>query len=174
MRGVGYGHGGRRGVRQDPVLKDATFAAGCFWGVEESFRTVPGVVDVIVGYAGGGTERPTYEQVCAGDTGHAESVRVVYNPALVSYEQLLDTFWQIHDPTQLNRQGPDVGTQYRSAVFYHDEQQRESAERSRAALMQSGRLNGSVVTEISPVGRFWPAEEYHQRFLAKCRLKEQG
>lgn len=172
MRSVGDGPGGHGAIRQDPVFKNATFAAGCFWGIEEAFRSVPGVADVTVGYSGGTTEDPTYEQVCAGDTGHAESVRVVYNPALVSYETLLDVFWQSHDPTQLNRQGPDVGTQYRSAVFYHDEQQRESAEKSRAALMRSGRLNRPVVTEISPAGPFWPAEEYHQQFLSRCRLRE--
>ena len=130
---------------------------------------MPGVVDVTVGYAGGSAEHPTYEQVCAGLTGHAESVRVVYNPALVSYETLLSVFWHAHDPTQVDRQGPDIGAQYRSVIFYHDEQQRETAEDSKALLDGSGVLNAPVVTEIVPAGQFWPAEEYHQRFHAKCR-----
>ena len=163
---------GTRGIRQDPVFKTATFAAGCFWGIEEAFRQVPGVADVTVGYTGGSTDAPSYEQVCTGLTGHVESVRVVYNPALVSYETLLSVFWHSHDPTQLNMQGPDTGTQYRSAIFYHDEQQRIAAEASKAALDRSGVLNGAVVTEIQPAGRFWPAEEYHQRYVAKCRSRQ--
>jgi len=163
---------GTRGVKQDPVFKTATFAAGCFWGVEEAFRQVPGVVDVIVGYAGGTVESPTYEQVCSGLTGHAEAVRVMYNPAIVSYEALLAVFWATHDPTQVDGQGPDIGSQYRSVIFYHDEQQRLVAENSKAALDRSGSLNGPVATEILPVGRFWPAEEYHQRFYANCRRRE--
>jgi peptide-methionine (S)-S-oxide reductase len=154
-------------VRQDPVFKNATFAAGCFWGIEEAFRRVQGVVDVVVGTV----EGPTYEQVCSGRTGHAESVRVVYNPAIVSYETLLRTFWGAHDPTQLNRQGPDIGTQYRSIIFYHDDEQRSAAEASKAALALSGKAAGPVVTEILPVGPFWRAEEYHQRYLAKCRRR---
>jgi peptide-methionine (S)-S-oxide reductase len=157
-----------RTVKQDPVFKTATFAAGCFWGVEEVFRRVPGVVDVTVGYTGGSTDNPTYGQVCTGATGHAEAVRVIYNPALVSYERLLSEFWQLHDPTQLNRQGPDIGTQYRSVIFYHDEEQRVAAEASKEALDKSGSLKGAVVTRIQPAGQFWTAEEYHQRYLAKC------
>lgn len=172
MPSVSHDVDDRGSVRQDPVLKDATFAAGCFWGIEETFRQVAGVVDVTAGYAGGPVEHPTYEQVCEGLTGHAEAVRLVYNPAVVSYETLLNVFWRSHDPTQLNRQGPDVGPQYRSVIFYHDEQQRTAAETSKATLGQVGHLPRPVVTEIVPAGRFWPAEEYHQRFFEKCRLRE--
>ena len=161
-----------RGFRQDPVFKTATFAAGCFWGIEEAFRQIPGVADVTVGYTGGTTDAPSYEQVCTGLTGHAESVRVVYNPALASYESLLSVFWRSHDPTQLDGQGPDIGSQYRSAIFYHDEQQRIAAQASKAALDRSGVLNGPVVTEIQPAGPFWPAEEYHQGYVAKCRRQQ--
>lgn len=156
-------------VRQDPVFATATFAAGCFWGVEEAFRRVPGVVDVTSGYAGGTLENPTYHQVSTGRTGHAESVQVVYNPAVVPYEELLHVFWEIHDPTQLDQQGPDVGSQYRSIIFYHDEKQRLAAEASKAALEESGRISHPVVTEIVPAVDFWPAEEYHQRFFEKNR-----
>lgn len=154
-------------IRQDPVFAAATFAAGCFWGVEESFRLVPGVVDVTSGYAGGAVESPTYEQVSSGSTGHAESVRVIYNPAIVSYRELLRVFWEIHDPTQVGGQGPDMGSQYRSIIFYHDERQRLEAEASKAELNQSGRLSMPVATEILPAADFWPAEEYHQRFVEK-------
>jgi peptide-methionine (S)-S-oxide reductase len=125
------------------------------------------VESVTVGYAGGSTEHPTYEQVCTGLTGHAESVQVLFDPLKTSYTTLLRVFWELHDPTQLNRQGPDVGSQYRSAVFYHDEQQKAEAQQSKRELEQSGRLSGPIVTEIVPAGRFWPAEEYHQRFLEK-------
>ena len=161
------------GRRQDPVFKTATFAAGCFWGVEHAFRQVPGVADVSVGYTGGDLNSPSYEQVCSGTTGHAESVLVTYNPAIVSYTQLLDVYWSVHDPTQLNRQGPDVGSQYRSAIFYHDEQQKVEAEASMAELAGSGRLNDRIVTQIVPAKDFWPAEEYHQRFFDKCRRRSQ-
>ncbi len=161
-------HGDSGGVKQDPTLKTAAFAAGCFWGVEHTFRQVPGVVDVSVGYTGGTLERPTYEQVCTGKTGHAEAVLVTYNPAVVSYETLLEVFWTSHDPTQLNRQGPDIGPQYRSAVFYHDEQQKVEAEASMHILEKSGRFRRPVVTEIQPASPFWPAEEYHQRYFEKC------
>jgi len=128
---------------------------------------VAGVESVTVGYTGGRTAHPTYEQVCTGLTGHAESVQVLFDPSRVSYPSLLKVFWELHDPTQLNRQGPDVGSQYRSAVFFHNERQRSEAEESKRELEQSGRLSGSIVTEIVPAGRFWPAEEYHQRFLEK-------
>lgn len=158
-------------LRQDPTLKTATFAAGCFWGVEQAFRDVRGVVDVVSGYTGGHVSDPTYEMVCSGTTGHAEAVSVTYNPAIVSYESLLDVFWSTHDPTQLNRQGPDVGTQYRSAIFVHDEGQRSSAEASKHELERSGRLSSPVVTEIVTAGPFWRAEEYHQRFLDKCHRR---
>lgn len=153
--------------RRETDIRRATFAAGCFWGPEDVFRRVSGVESVTVGYAGGSTEHPTYEQVCTGLTGHAESVQVLFDPLKTSYTTLLRVFWELHDPTQLNRQGPDVGSQYRSAVFYHDEQQKAEAQQSKRELEQSGRLSGPIVTEIVPAGRFWPAEEYHQRFLEK-------
>ncbi len=146
----------------------ATFAAGCFWGVEAAFRAVPGVTDVVVGYTGGHTERPTYEAVCTDRTGHAEAVEVSFDPAQVSYGQLLDTFWRIHDPTQEDGQGLDVGTQYRSAIFYHDDSQKRAAEASRDALAASGKHGDrQIVTEIVPVSTFWRAEDYHQRYLEK-------
>jgi peptide-methionine (S)-S-oxide reductase len=145
--------------------KVATFAAGCFWGVEAAFRQLPGVLDVVSGYIGGNTENPTYRQVCGHTTGHAEAVQVTFDPQRVGYQQLLDLFWQIHDPTQLNRQGPDVGDQYRSAIFtYSDEQQRE-AEASRDREQANHRR--PIVTEILPAPKFWPAEEYHQRYFEK-------
>jgi peptide-methionine (S)-S-oxide reductase len=148
-------------------MEKATFAAGCFWGVEEAFYDEPGVNSTQVGYTGGDTENPTYQQVCSGATGHAEAVEIAFDPAVISYEQLLKIFWQSHDPTQLNRQGPDVGSQYRSAVFYHSEPQRQQAEASRDALDQSGRHQRSVVTEIVPAGFFWVAEDYHQKYHKK-------
>ncbi|MDQ5857632.1 MAG: peptide-methionine (S)-S-oxide reductase MsrA [Acidobacteriota bacterium] len=152
------------------MTEKATFAAGCFWGVEAAFRQVPGVVDVAVGYSGGTLPEPTYENVCTGRTGHAESVEVEFDPDRVSYGQLLDVFWENHDPTTLNRQGPDVGTQYRSAAFFHDEAQREEAMASRERLENSGRYRRPVVTEIAPAQTFWRAEEYHQRYLEKRGL----
>ena len=148
-------------------MEKATFAAGCFWGVEDTFRSLAGVVSTRVGYCGGNTSDPTYRDVCEGDTGHAEAVEITFDPAFISYEQLLEIFWKSHDPTQLNRQGPDFGTQYRSAVFYHSEEQRTSAERSRDSLERSGRLRRPLVTAIQPVDRFWEAEEYHQQYNLK-------
>ncbi|HEU5051350.1 MAG TPA: peptide-methionine (S)-S-oxide reductase MsrA [Gemmatimonadales bacterium] len=148
----------------------ATFGAGCFWGVEVTFRNVDGVLDAEVGYTGGATERPTYEEVCRDDTGHAEAVQVGFDPARVSYEQLLDVFFASHDPTTRNRQGPDVGRQYRSAIFYHSEAQRDAAERAKARWDASGRFPRPIVTEISPAAPFWRAEEYHQRYLEKRGL----
>jgi peptide methionine sulfoxide reductase msrA/msrB len=146
----------------------ATFAAGCFWGVEAKFREVKGVVDVTVGYTGGRTEKPTYEQVCTDKTGHAEAVRVEYDPTVVTYDQLLDAFWQLHDPTTLNRQGPDAGTQYRSVIFYHSEDQRKAAVASKERLAKSGKYGGKqIVTEIVPAPEFTRAEEYHQRYFEK-------
>jgi peptide-methionine (S)-S-oxide reductase len=152
------------------MTEKATFAAGCFWGVESAFRQVPGVVDAVSGYSGGTKDEPTYEDVCTGRTGHAESVEVEFDPAKVSYSQLLDVFWENHDPTTLNRQGPDVGTQYRSAVFFHDEAQRKEAEASKERLEKSGRYRRPIVTEIAPAQTFWRAEEYHQRYLEKRGL----
>lgn len=145
--------------------KKATFGAGCFWGVESAFRGVPGVVDAPVGYAGGEVAEPSYEQVCSGRTGHAEVVQVEYDPEKVGYDELLDVFWSNHDPTQKNRQGPDVGTQYRSVIFYHDEDQLRRAEASLEEA-QSVRKK-QVVTEITPAPAFYRAEEYHQRYFEK-------
>ncbi len=142
----------------------ATFAAGCFWGVEASFAKVPGVVSTTVGYAGGHGDHPSYEDVCTGRTGHAEVVQLEYDPARVSYEALLEVFWSCHDPTTLNRQGPDVGTQYRSAIFHHTPQQAAAAALSKEKLEQSGVYRAPIVTAITPAGTFWPAEEYHQRY----------
>jgi peptide-methionine (S)-S-oxide reductase len=151
-------------------MAKATFGAGCFWGVEEEFRKVPGVTATAVGYSGGTTPRPTYEQVCTDQTGHAEVVEVDYDPAAVSYEDLLEVFWNNHNPTQLNRQGPDVGTQYRSAIFFHTPEQEAAARASRERLEKSGRFNRPIVTEISPAQTFWRAEDYHQQYLAKRGL----
>ena len=156
-------------------MQKATFAAGCFWGVEAAFRQVDGVVETTVGYTGGHLQQPTYEQVCSGTTGHAEAVEVEFDPAKVSYEQLLDVFWQCHNPTQFNRQGPDVGTQYRSAVFYHNSEQQTVAGESKPKLEQSGQYNQPIVTEITAASAYFPAEEYHQQYLEKrgqssCRL----
>lgn len=145
----------------------ATFAAGCFWGVQAEFDRLPGVLATQVGYTGGDVERPTYRQVCSHATGHAEAVRVEYDPAVISYEQLLEAFFAIHDPTQLNRQGPDYGTQYRSAVFVHDEAQREAAEAMIRRLSAEGRYQRPIVTQVVPAGPWWPAEEYHQKYFAK-------
>jgi peptide-methionine (S)-S-oxide reductase len=151
-------------------MSKATFAAGCFWGVEAAFRQVPGVRSTAVGYSGGTLEAPTYADVCNGDTGHAEVVEVDFDPARVSYDALLDVFWENHDPTTLNRQGPDVGEQYRSAIFFHDPEQEKSARASKEKLERSGRFRRPIVTEITPASRFWRAEEYHQQYLEKKGL----
>jgi peptide methionine sulfoxide reductase msrA/msrB len=148
-------------------LEKATFAAGCFWGVEEAFRTVKGVVSTVVGYTGGHTKNPTYEDVCGGETGHAEAVEVTFDPAVVSYDQLLDVFWDTHDPTTPNRQGPDVGAQYRSAIFFHNEAQETAAKASKARMDKSGSFKRRIVTQIEPAGEFYRAEEYHQQYLKK-------
>src|SRR6267154_2456842 len=150
--------------------KVAIFGAGCFWGVESAFRGLDGVVDVAVGYAGGTVDQPTYRMVCSGRSGHAEVVRVEYDPSRVSFEKLLDLFWQIHDPTTLNRQGPDVGTQYRSIIFYSDENERKAAEESKRRLDQSGKLHRPVVTQIVPAAEFYRAEEYHQRYYERMGI----
>ncbi len=151
-------------------MATATFGAGCFWGVEETFRQLQGVTSTTVGYSGGSLENPTYRDVCTDRTGHAEVVRVEYDPSVISYEDLLQVFWHSHDPTTPNRQGPDVGTQYRSVIFYHTPEQREAAERSRAEMERSGTYTRPIVTEIQPAPAFYPAEEYHQQYLAKRGL----
>lgn len=148
----------------------ATFGAGCFWGVEVAFRQVPGVEDALVGYLGGTMASPTYRDVCSGRTGHAEVVQVEYDPSKVTFERLLDVFWENHDPTTLNRQGPDVGTQYRSAIFYHTPEQKRAAEESKTRVEASGKFRRPVVTEITPASTFYPAEDYHQRYLEKRGL----
>jgi peptide-methionine (S)-S-oxide reductase len=145
----------------------ATFGAGCFWGVEMSFRRLDGVTDTAVGYAGGHLENPTYRDVCSHGTGHAEVVEVEFDPAQISYESLLEAFFEIHDPTQVNRQGPDVGDQYRSVIFFHSPEQRETAERTKAELEASGRFARPIATAIEPAPTFWRAEEYHQRYIEK-------
>jgi len=145
----------------------ASFGAGCFWGVEAAFRQLPGVLEAIAGYEGGTTEHPTYRDVCSHRTGHAEVVEVTYDPARISFEQLLDTFWSIHDPTTRDRQGPDVGSQYRSAIFYHTSEQRTAAEASKAAADASERYRRPIITQIVPAQTFYPAEDYHQRYFEK-------
>jgi peptide-methionine (S)-S-oxide reductase len=151
-------------------LEKATFGAGCFWGVEVAFRKVPGVTATAAGYLGGTLENPTYKDVCSGRTGHAEVVEVTYDPSQVTYEDLLNVFWTSHDPTTLNRQGPDRGTQYRSAIFYHSEAQKAAAMVSKDRWNASGRFSGPIVTEITPASTFYQAEEYHQRYLEKQGL----
>ena len=148
----------------------ATFGAGCFWGVESAFRGLDGVVDVAVGYAGGTVDQPTYRMVCSGKSGHAEVVRVEYDPSRVSFENLLELFWQIHDPTTLNRQGPDIGTQYRSVIFYSDDRERVAAEESKRRLDESGKFRRPIVTQIVPAAEFFPAEDYHQRYYEKMGM----
>ncbi len=151
----------------DGAMATATFGAGCFWGVEEAFRQVKGVTETVAGYAGGHVENPTYRQVCTDRTGHAEVVQVRYDPARVSYEELLRVFWRIHDPTQINRQGPDYGYQYRSVIFYHTPEQKRLAEASKAALDAAGELSRPVATAIESAPTFWRAEDYHQQYLAR-------
>ena len=148
-------------------MEQATFGAGCFWGVEAAFGKVPGVLETSVGYCGGTVTNPTYEQVCTGTTNHVEVVRVLFDPNTVSYNQLLELFWNIHDPTQVNRQGPDTGTQYRTVIFTHDKSQHVSAETSKEEMEKSGRFVGAIATSIEEVGDFWMAEDYHQQFFDK-------
>jgi peptide-methionine (S)-S-oxide reductase len=157
-------------------MAKATFAAGCFWGVEATFRQLPGVISTRVGYTGGKSANPTYEDVCTDSTGHAEAVEVDYDPAKLSYDKLLEVFWENHDPTQLNRQGPDRGTQYRSAIFFHDSQQEAAALASKEKLGKSGRYSKPIVTQIVHAVAFYPAEDYHQQYLEKrglatCHIK---
>lgn len=151
-------------------MEKATFGAGCFWGVEHFFREVPGVVDAVCGYAGGKADHPTYKQVRTDTTGHAEVVEVTFDPAKITYEKLLDLFFKMHDPTQLNRQGPDVGSQYRSAVFTHSREQARAAEKKKAEAETSGRFKSPIVTAIEQAKEFWPAEDYHQRYFEKNKL----
>ncbi len=148
-------------------MAQATFAAGCFWGVEATFRKMTGVRSAEVGYTGGTTEDPSYEEVCSGRTGHAEAVHLLFDPDQVTYEQLLDAFWAIHDPTTMDRQGPDVGSQYRSAIFFHDAEQDAAARASKERLEAAGRWRDPIVTEIAPAGTFTRAEDYHQQYLDK-------
>jgi peptide-methionine (S)-S-oxide reductase len=156
--------------RSKNMTEKATFAAGCFWGVEEAFRGIEGVIDTAVGYEGGKTQNPSYHDVCTDLTGHAEVVQVEYDPAKVGYDKLLDAFWSAHDPTQVNRQGPDVGTQYRSAIFFHTPEQERAAKESKSRLTESRRYSRPIATEIVPAQTFWRAEEYHQKYLAKRGL----
>lgn len=150
-----------------PEHEIATFAAGCFWGVEAAFADLAGVISTRVGYTGGTVDNPTYEEVCTGRTGHAEAVEVTYDPALVPYDHLLIRFWSIHDPTTKDRQGPDTGSQYRSAIFTHSKEQEDKANASRERMDRSGRFGRPIVTEILPAAHFWPAEEYHQQYFRK-------
>jgi peptide-methionine (S)-S-oxide reductase len=147
--------------------KTASFAAGCFWGVEARFRELSGVLDAVSGYMGGHTSNPTYKEVCGGDTGHAETVQVTFDDDKISYVELLDTFFDMHNPTTLNRQGPDFGSQYRSVIFWHDDAQREAAEEAIRQIDASGKWSNPVVTQLVEAGDFWRAEEYHQRYFEK-------
>ena len=157
--------------KSESTMKElATFGAGCFWGVQAAFDELDGVLETRAGYLGGHLQNPTYEQVCQGNSGHAEVVQVTFDPQCISYEQLLERFWQLHDPTQKNRQGPDVGSQYRSAIFTHSAAQQKMAEASRAALEASGQYSRPIVTEITPATTFYPAEDYHQHYLKKKGL----
>ena len=151
-------------------MEKATFAAGCFWGIEETFRQIPGVAETKVGYLGGHTANPTYKDVCTDETGHAEVVQVTFDPSKVSYEKLLEVFWSAHDPTTLNRQGPDIGTQYRSAIFFHSPEQERQARASKVKMQAAGEFKRPIVTEITPASTFYPAEDYHQKYLAKRGL----
>ncbi len=159
-------------VNKDEAQKTeiAIFGAGCFWQTEEFFRQLPGVIETLVGYSGGHVPNPTYEDVCRGDTGHAEVLRITYDPAKISFEELLKVFWEMHDPTEVDRQGPDIGRQYRSVIFYNNEEQKKSAENAKNLLQASGKYSLPIATEIVPAQPFYSAEEYHQKYLAKRGL----
>lgn len=165
--GKGVPGGDTADYSEDTGMQKATFGAGCFWGVEAAFRQTPGVVATSVGYMGGTMKSPTYKDVCTDKTGHAEVVEVVFDPAQVTYEQLLEVFWAKHDPTQLDRQGPDFGKQYRSAIFFHSPEQEAAARASKEALDKSGKYSRPVVTQLAPAAEFWRAEDYHQQYLEK-------
>ena len=152
-------------------MAQATFAAGRFWGVEAAFRKLSGIQHTVVGFTGGALENPTYDEVCTGKTGHAEAVRIEYDPNQISYESLLEVFWNIHDPTTVNRQGPDIGSQYRSAVFYHDRDQEQAAEASKQKLERNGHYWNPIVTEIAPASEFYEAEDHHQQYYEKRGLE---
>lgn len=152
-------------------LKQAMFGAGCFWGVQYNFDQLKGVIETEVGFAGGHTENPTYKEVCRDNTGHAEVVHIIFDPNIVSYEELLKSFWENHDPTTLNRQGPDRGSQYRSVIFYYDDEQKNLAEKSKEELGKSGQYMSKIVTEIVPAGQFYKAEDYHQKYFEKTGQK---
>lgn len=156
--------------KRESRMEIATFALGCFWGVEARFRQVTGVISTRVGYTAGHTQEPNYKAVCTGTTGHAEAIEITFDPGIISYEGLLDIFWKIHNPTTLNRQGPDVGTQYRSAIFYHNEQQKNIALSSKQQLLDIEQYPSPIVTEITKASHFYPAEEYHQCYLEKKGL----
>ena len=156
------------------AIEQATFGAGCFWGVEAAFRQVKGVKDTAVGYSGGRTENPTYQEVCSDTTGHAEVVQVDFDPAEVSYDELLNVFWECHDPTQRNRQGPDFGKQYRTAIFFHSPEQERAARESKTRLEASKRYPRPIATEITPFTKFWRAEDYHQQYLEKRGVSHCG
>jgi len=157
-------------TQEKTTLEKATFGAGCFWGVEAAFRQIKGVVSTAVGFSGGHYDNPSYHDVCTGRTGHAEVVEVTYDPARVSYEDLLKVFWENHNPTTLNRQGWDVGTQYRSAIYFHDARQEAAARASKEQLEKSGKYRKPIVTEVTPASTFYMAEDYHQQYLEKRGL----
>lgn len=153
------------------TIEKAIFAAGCFWSVEELFRKLPGVIKTVVGYTGGKVTNPTYERVCSDTTGHAEAVQIEYDPEVIVYEELLKIFWDNHNPTTLNHQGPDIGTQYRSAIFYFNDEQKQAALKSKSDLELAGKWPNPIVTEIKPAKDFWPAEDYHQKYLMNRGLE---
>ncbi len=159
----------RNKYKGEIMMKKATFAAGCFWGIQAKFQVLKGVYETSVGYTGGNIRNPTYKLVCYGNTGHAEAVEIVYNPREITYEELLEVFWNIHDPTQVNRQGPDIGSQYRSEIFYHSEKQKKLAELSKTRI-NNEKFNGKIATKITKADAFWKAEEYHQDYYKKNGL----